>query len=195
MSGQPEAIKAEPLPHDDSRLRELLNFYNEPLEIIKVLSGSGAALRKSAAPPRIEQYPALLQSVKQLQREQRYSTLLRLLLALQHYETKGVVDGELPPSGDYFNRVLSAAERRARTSVQVTESIVIDDDDDSLRSYRAVDVESYVMQHRAILWDDVSIVAIVKAEGNDSACPCDCPRVFKFAKTSLLSTTNTSNRR
>lgn len=95
--------------------------------------------------------------MEQLRREDRKATLLRMLQALMHYESVGVIRGELPPAPDFFGRVLSGAERRAREGVREVAVVVIEDDDvDGAtpgRSYAPVDVEEYLNQHRDSLWE------------------------------------------
>lgn len=113
--------------------------------------------------------------MQQLQKTRRRATLLRLLRALKHFETVGVVHGELPPCGDYFGRVLTASEQRSRDSLQLKQVIQIDDSDDeaaAARRFTAIDVEEYLILHKAELWGEASAsssAAIVKSEAGTEA--------------------------
>ena len=77
----------------------------------------------------------------ELQYEGRRATALRLLRAVQHYESKGVLSGELPPSGDYFGR-----RKLSNNRAGVAEVIVLQDVEE--RSLSLVDVEAYMLQAR-----------------------------------------------
>lgn len=163
--------KPEPLTDEEGQELHLLSdTYLVVHDSTKVLPGTSMRLRPKPGRPRIDLYPRLARATKELESLNRAGTLLRLLRALRHFETHGVVRGESAPSAEYFNRSTSLAERRLARDVP--EVVVLGDSDDegTARSWSAIDVEEYIAVHNLALFDfdinigQISTPTVVKRE-------------------------------